>query len=114
MVRMTHVLKAWGKSGFSEVLVDELGRLNEDELPLQAGLAAGSYSLARPLEIMVIGTDEKTDTIEAKVGIFYRSLIPGCACEGDPTVEDEQNEYCIVRVTIDKQSAETAFTLVEE
>ena len=84
------------------------------ELPLQAGLTAGSYALEGPLAILVISTSETPDCIDAKVDIFYESLTPGCACAGDPTVESEQNEHITVLVSIDKQSAEVTFRLLEE
>jgi hypothetical protein len=41
----------------------------------------------------------------------YRT--PGCACAGDPTVESEQTEQCIVLVRIDKQTAEATFILLD-
>ena len=46
--------------------------------------------------------------------LFYTSRTPGCACAGDPTVESEQTEQCLVGVRIDKQTAEATFTLLDD
>lgn len=113
MPRLPQLLADWRSSGFEEVLKKTLAGLGS-ELPLQAGLAAGSHAMEEPLDVMVIHTGEKPDCIEAKVGIFYTSLMPGCACAGDPTVEDTQTEHITLLVSIDKQTAETYFTLADE
>jgi hypothetical protein len=113
MATLPAVLSAWGHSEFGSVLKKAIPELG-NTLPLQAGLAAGSYALEEPLEVMVISTSEKPDCIEAKVGIFYKSLTPGCACAGDPTVESESTEYITVLARIDKQTAKAAFQLAEE
>lgn len=114
MTRMQTALAAWGGPDFEDELKTAIGQLDAADLPLQAGLAAGSHALEMPLDIMLIHASETAGVIEAKVGIFYRSLMPGCACAGDPTVEDEQNEYCTVLARIDKQTAETTFKLLDE
>lgn len=114
MIRLQKALSMWGRPEFEEVLKESLRQLDSKELPLQDGLSAGSYALDKPLDVMMIGATEKKDSIEIKIGIFYRSLMPGCACAGDPTVEGEENEYCVVMVSIDKHTAATRFELVME
>ncbi len=114
MVQMKQVLEAWGQPEFENALKSAISRLGNTDLPLQAGLAAGSYALDAPLNVMLISASERAGSIVAKVGIFYRSLMPGCACAGDPTVEDEQNEHCTMLVTIDKTTADAHFELLEE
>ena len=110
---LPQLISACGQPEFEDVLKQTISGLG-NELPLQAGLAAGSYALEDPLEIMVISTSETEECIKAKVGIFYESLTPGCACAGDPTVESEQNEHITVLVSIDKQTARASFQLLEE
>lgn len=112
MIRLPHVVAALGKSDFESVLKHAIAALG-GALPLQAGLTAGSYALEEPLEVMLISTSGTAETIEAKVGIFYKSLTPGCACAGDPTVESEQNEHIVLLISIDKQTAVTAVRQVE-
>jgi hypothetical protein len=87
--------------------------LDSESLPLQQGLAAGSYALAHSIEAVILSTKEQSDAIEVKTQVFYTSRTPGCACAGDPTVESEQTEQCLVRTRIDKQTAEAAFTLLD-
>ena len=102
MTKLPQLISAFGQSGFEGILKQTISELG-NELPLQAGLAAGSYALEKPLDVMVISTTETPDCIETKIGIFYKSLMPGCACAGDPTVEDEQNEHITVLVSIGKK-----------
>lgn len=113
MIRLQQVLEAWGRPDFERTLKTSLADLGS-ELPLQQGLSAGSYAVEKPLDVMLIHAEEQKNAIVAKVGIFYRSLMPGCACAGDPTVEDEQTEYCIAHVMIDKVTAITSIDLVED
>jgi hypothetical protein len=114
MVRLPTVLAAWGQPAFEKELKEAIARLDCSELPLQAGLAAGSFALEDPLDVMIINAAEKDDCVETKVGIFYQSLTPGCACAGDPTVESEQNEHITVLVSINKQTAAATFQLVDD
>jgi hypothetical protein len=113
MTKLPQLIDAFGQPDFEYVLKKSIAGLGS-ELPLQKGLAAGSFALEDPLEVMMISTLEKDTHIEAKVGIFYESLTPGCACAGDPTVESEQNEHITVLVSIDKQTAETTFQLLDD
>jgi len=111
MTQLAQVIAAWGQPDFEDVLKEAIGRLGS-ELPLQAGLSSGSYALEKPLEVLAISSCEKPDCIEAMVGIFYESLTPGCA--GDPTVESENTEHITVLVTINKQTADATFQLLED
>jgi hypothetical protein len=113
MSKLPTALASWGQPAFNDVVKTAIAKLGK-ELPLQAGLTAGSYALEAPLEVMVISTAETENSIEAKVGVFYNSLTPGCACAGDPTVESEQNEHVTVLISIDKKTAEATFQLLEE
>jgi hypothetical protein len=70
--------------------------------------------LDRAVEAVVLNTRELPDAIEVKTALFYTSLTPGCACAGDPTVESEQTEQCVVRVRIDKKTAAADFTLLPD
>ena len=114
MIRLPQVLFAWGHPGFETALKLAIQNLDSETLPLQAGLTAGSYALDKPLDAMVIQSSETERFIEVKTGIFYKSLMPGCACAGDPTVEDMQNEHITVQVSIDKLTAEATFRLLDE
>ncbi len=113
MARLDDALRAWGHPDFEAVLKQSIAGLGVETLPLQAGLSAGSYALDESVQAVILGTREQPDAIEVKAQIFYTSRTPGCACAGDPTVESDQIEQCLVRIRIDKQTAEAAFTLLD-
>lgn len=81
-------------------------------LPLQQGLSLSSYVGKSPVSAIILNTTEKTDSIQIKTGIFYTGIIAGCSCSDDPSPTDEQNEYCEVQFTINKDTAETTVTLL--
>ncbi len=114
MIRFIKSLNAWGTSGFREVLKQEIELLNPDQLPLQQWLSAGNYALGDKFSVMVLDTTEDENFIHARAGIFYNSIIGGCACADDPTPVSELNEYCVVRLDIDKKTAETTIALLTD
>ena len=114
MTKLQDALNAWGRPDFIAVFKKSIAALGGDTLPLQQGLAAGSYAMDDAIEAVVLSTREQPGTIEVKMQLFYTSRTPGCACAGDPTVESEQTEQCLVGVRIDKQTAEATFTLLDD
>lgn len=106
-------LNAWGTPAFGETLKRELEQLDAAELPLQQGLSRTSYATDSPHTAIVIGTTEDAQFIHAKVGIFYSGIIAGCSCADDPTPVSEENEYCEVRVAIDRATGAATVTLDE-
>lgn len=105
-------LEAWDTPVFEVTVKGELPTLG-NELPLQQGLSAGSFAVAESVEVMIISQTADKDFIRIKTGLFYKSLMPGCACSGDPTVEDTQNEHVTVLVTINRKTAEAVFQCLE-
>jgi hypothetical protein len=57
---------------------------------------------------------DSPEQIHAKVGVFYNSLLTGCACANDPTPENENSEYCVLMFDIDKKTGKAEVRLVEE
>ena len=114
MIRLPRALEAWQTPGFQAALKSELEQLGCEHLPLQQGLATGSYALEDPVSVMIIDASEQAGAIRATAGIFYRSVIGGCSCADDPTPVDEQAEYCEVVVEIDKVTAEAKVTLLRD
>jgi hypothetical protein len=49
-----------------------------------------------------------------KAGIFYSGVVTGCSCADDPTPVNEESEYCVVQLDINKQTGETAIALLAE
>jgi len=113
-MRLTRALKAWGTPAFAEVLKSEIERLGSAQLPLQQGLSSTGYALDRDVRARILAISEHPGSIRAKAGIFYAGIVPGCSCADDPTPVEEQPEYCVVQLDIDKRTAETTVTLVSE
>jgi hypothetical protein len=113
MIRLMQASRAWGTPEFNAALKRDVERLDPDTLPLQQGLSMGSHVLDKPVSAMVIAASEADGVIRAKVGIFYASILAGCACADDPTPVSENSEYCVVRFDIDRASGEARLSLVD-
>ena len=114
MIRLTKSLNAWGTPDFEGTLKAEIEQLGAEQLPLQQGLSTSSYALDDKLKARIISVAEEAGFIRAKVGIFYAGITPGCSCADDPTPVEEQAEYCVVQLEIDKTTAETTVELLAE
>ncbi|MFZ3019614.1 MAG: hypothetical protein WA056_14285 [Gallionella sp.] len=114
MMKLDKTLNAWGTPDFAATLKQEIERLDVDQLPLQQGLSVGSYVLAEPITATILSVAETGNLIRIKAGIFFKSVIGGCSCAGDPTPTGEIDEYCEVWLDIDKATAATAIALVTE
>jgi hypothetical protein len=114
MIHLDKALKAWGSPDFQEILKREIKGLDAGQLPLQQGLSTGSHAVDDSLGVMIISVTEDADVIHAKAGIFYTGIIAGCSCADDPTPVDENHEYCVVQLDIDKTTAETTVSLLHE
>ena len=114
MTRLPKSLNAWGSPDFEDILKAEIEQLGADQLPLQQGLSTSSYALDDNLNVRIISVSEDADFIRAKVGIFYSGMTPGCSCADDPTPVEEQVEYCVVQIDINKITAETTVILLAE
>jgi len=114
MIRLPNSLNAWGTPGFGDILKREIEQLDAAHLPLQQALAASSHVTDRPFHAMVISAREEPGLIRVKAGIFYTGVIAGCSCADDPTPIDEQNEYCVVQIDIDRTTADATVALLAE
>ncbi|MCC6302197.1 MAG: hypothetical protein IT489_05290 [Gammaproteobacteria bacterium] len=113
-IQLTSALRAWGTPGFNDTLKHEVEGLDYAQLPLYQALSVGSHVLEGTLDAMVINASGAPGVIQAKVGIFYRSILTGCACADDPTPVNENNEYCVVRFDIDAATGEAEVQLLDE
>ncbi|AHK78183.1 glucosamine--fructose-6-phosphate aminotransferase [Ectothiorhodospira haloalkaliphila] len=111
---LSRSLKAFGSEGFAQVLKEEVSGLGSGVLPLQQGLRTGSNSLDGGLEIMVLRSKEAPAILRVRIGIFYQSIVAGCACADDPTPVNENTEYCEVDVEIDRRDGRARFNLVDD
>lgn len=114
MIRLTKTLNAWGTSGFGDTLKGEVEQLDVDRLPLLQALSTSSHVTDSQRTVTIIRVSDGENLIHIKAGIFYSGIIAGCSCADDPTPIDEQNEYCVVQIEINKQTAEATITLLDE
>ena len=111
---LKQTLQAWNTPSFNNILKDELENVDVKFLPLQQAISIGSYPVDDNLQVMIIHSSELSDYIRVKVGIFFKSIIPGCSCSDDPTPVDEYNEYRELQLDINKSTAETSITLLSQ
>jgi hypothetical protein len=114
MIQLDKALRVWKTPEFEVILKQEIAHLGADQLPLQQGLAISSTVTADPITVIIQRVTEFENVLRVKVGILYKGLIGGCSCADDPTPLNENNEYCVVQLDIDKQTAMTRVVLVTE
>lgn len=113
MIRFDKALSMWGTPEFEPTLKQLLVQ-EADCLPLQQGLSTGNYVSDTPITVSIQSVVEKDNLIRVRAGIFYRGVIGGCSCTDDPTPVSDINEYCEVQLDIDKSSAITCVTLIND
>lgn len=114
MIRLPESLAAWGSPAFSEIFKKEAALLDANSLPLQEGLARSSHVAGSPFGVIVMNVTDDPVSIQVKAGIVYAGIIAGCSCADDPTPIGEQTEYCEVLFEINKLTAETSVSLLNE
>ena len=114
MIILRDTLAALNTENFKESAKKEITLLDKNLLPLQQGLSLSSYVGSTPFSIVILNMTETNNQLQLKTGIFYTGIIAGCSCSDDPSPTDEQNEYCELLFTINKQTAETFVKLLED
>lgn len=112
MFRLDLSLLAWDTETFNVVFIKEVSALGLNDLPLQEGLCHSSYAISDSLAATVLNKKCDDNKLFIKAGLFYTGVIAGCNCADDPTPVDENNEYCEVLFSIDRQTAETTVSLL--
>lgn len=107
-MRLPETLRAWGGADFDRVLRRELGALPSGTLPLDGGTSQGGYVDDGDIAVSVLGATEDTQSVQARVGIFFTEVVPSCSCGDDPL---EVNAYCTVQIRVDKATAEAVFAV---
>lgn len=110
-MRLSKSLHAWGTPSFADAFKSEIKSSRPEDLPLQAGLTAGSVALTDTMEVMIISAAEREHAVTVRAGIFYTGIRGGCSCANDPTPVEETPEYCEAQFDIDKVTAETKVVL---
>ena len=105
---------AWTQPNFQSVLLAELRQSDALVLALQRGIARGSHALTDNVSLMVLRRNESADSLRVKAGLSYFSIIPGCACEADPTPMSELPEYVELQIDIQRANGTATLHLLEE
>lgn len=108
-VHLPAACAAWMQPDFQSVLLAELRQSGVLVGALQRGITRGSHALADDVCLIVLQRSETAERLQVRAGLSYFSIIPGCACEADPTPMSELPEY--VELQIDIQRADGAATL---
>lgn len=114
MARLEKTLLAWGAPDFELVLKREVAQLGADVLPLQQGLANSSAVADVPLTVVVKEVVGLEGVIRIRVGLLYQGIVSGCSCADDPTPDNVINEYCEVRLDIDRGTAEATIEIIAD
>ena len=112
MFKLNLSLLAWDTDAFNNIFIKEISALDENTLPLQQGLLYSSYANGNNLTATVLNKSSDENRLFIKAGLFYTGVIAGCNCADDPTPVDENNEYCEVLFTIDKETAAASVSLI--
>lgn len=107
-------LAVMGSDDFESAFKREVAALDVKLLPLHQAMVYGSYPAESPISAVLLNTTEKDDLLLVKAGVFFSSVLAGCNCAGDPSAENEYQEYCQLLFSIDRQSGETEAVLLPD
>ena len=110
MFYLKNILSTINSPEFKQTIKDEISQLDKSLLPLQQGMSLSSYVGSAPFSVVILNTSNDEYYVNIKTGIFYTGIIAGCSCSDDPSPTDEQNEYCELLFSVNK---ETEYTEVE-
>ncbi len=113
MIKLTKTIQALNSGSCKKVAKEEIQNIEPDLLPLQQGLSLSSYVSNMPFSAVILNIKEENNSLNIKTGIFYTGIIAGCSCSDDPSPTDEQNEYCELQFSIDKDTADTEVKILE-
>jgi hypothetical protein len=108
--RLPASLAAWGTSAFADTLKAELAALGPGCLPLHR-LASTGHALETRLALALLSARDSGGRIEARLGVHFDELLPGCSC-GDEA--EPQPAYGELALAIDKTSALLLLSIVDD
>ncbi|MCW8855314.1 MAG: glucosamine--fructose-6-phosphate aminotransferase [Gammaproteobacteria bacterium] len=111
MPKFTATLNSWNSDSFNQTLKDEIQNLKSGVLPLHLATTQGGMVDDSNISASIIHSSENDDCIQTKVGIFFNEVVGGCNCHDDPVSE---NAYCEIILSINKETAETDFTVLSD
>ena len=111
MLTLHRSLKHWKSISFKEIFKSEFLKLDLSTLPLHQSTTQGGYVDYTNIELTLLSTTENVRDILIKTGLFFNEIVGGCNCEDDPI---EINNYCILLISINKNTARCSFSLLDE
>ncbi len=100
---MPRTLSAWESARFASAFLEEAGSLPVGELRLERLLQYGSQAVGA-LQFMILASEADADCLRVRAGVFFQSVLSGCACADDPTPETLYNEYGELVFVIDRKT----------
>lgn len=112
MIQLSQTIQAWGTTEFHTTLKTEIENLSRDVLPLQQGLSRSSHVANTQHTAILLSVSDDDHSILVRLGICYAGIIAGCSCADDPTPLNENPEYCVIQLNIDKLTGHTSVQLI--
>ncbi len=101
---LAEALQRRGQSDFAQALTQALSGLPSNALPLIQTMQHGSMPVAGSIRPVIYRIEDRGNRIDVSLGLFFRSVEAGCACEGDPTVPTEHEECADLRLCINART----------
>lgn len=111
MPELVNSLRDWNTDVFPRTLKYELEHLPAGTLPLDKEAAHGGFVDDSNITATILSSTDIATAIQAKVGIFFTEIIINCGCGDDPM---PTNAYCEMRISINKNTAETEFKIIQD
>jgi len=91
----------------------EIAALAPGDLSLERGMSHGSIAKADALSAMVITSTIDPTRVRIHAGLFFTSVVAGCACANDPTPMNDEPEYCEAVFEIDRPGGAAHMQLLD-
>lgn len=114
VIKLRKSLDAWRTPKFAETFKLEVSALGAGQLPLQSGLVHSSQVSDEQLQPIILQSDESDTVVSVKTGIVFSGVIVGSCCADDPANLCPQTEYCELEFIINKLTADTRVTLLQD
>ena len=111
MITLEKSLNQWKTKLFNDTLKSEILSIEASRLPLHLATSQGGIINPSNIGLMILSTNEDTESLQVKIGFFFSEIVGGCNCDDDPV---EFNCYAIFMLNIDKSSAICSFTLMPD
>lgn len=110
-VLFTESLSAWPSAAFNNSVKLELKNLKPDILPLNKATTQGGRIDDNHIDFTILNTSDSDHSLQIKAGVFFIEIIGGCNCGDEP---HSVNGYCEIQVSINKETSETHFILLDD